>query len=176
MAMIHKATANDLEAVECLYGKMHDAKEAGLICTNWKRGVYPSRATALSALEQNSLFVMEEGGSLIGSAIINREQRDIYAGAAWEHIVPDNLVCVLHTMMILPEESGKGHGREFLAFYEQYAREHGCSELRVDTSEINLPARSMYAKHGYKEIGVAPADLNGIPDIRLVMLEKHIGR
>ena len=174
--MIRKATINDLEAVECLYEKMHDAKEAGLICTNWKRGIYPSRATALSALKQDSLFVMEENGRLIGSAIINREQRDIYAGAPWEHIVPDEQVCVLHTMMVLPEESGKGHGGEFLVFYEEYARQHGCSELRVDTSEINAPARSMYRNHGYKEIGIAPANLSGIPDIRLVMLEKYIGR
>ena len=173
--MIRKATEADLEGVLCLYDEMHDAQEAGLICTNWKRGIYPSRVTAVSALERNDLFVMEENGRIIGSAIINHAQLDIYAGAAWKHIVPDEQVCVLHTMMISPADSGKGHAGEFLAFYEQYALERGCPELRIDTSEINTPARAMYRKHGYHEIGIAAQELNGIPDVSLVMLEKYLG-
>ena len=54
--MIRKATKADLDSVVRLYEEMHDAQEAGLICTNWKRGIYPSRATACSALERNDLF------------------------------------------------------------------------------------------------------------------------
>lgn len=69
--MIRKATTADLASVLSLYEEMHDAQEAGLICTNWKRGVYPSRTTAVSALERGDLFVMEENGRIIGSGIIN---------------------------------------------------------------------------------------------------------
>ena len=173
--MIRKATEADLDAVLRLYGEMHDAQEAGLICTNWKRGIYPSRVTALSALKRGDLFVMEENGKIIGSGIINHAQLSIYAGAPWKHKVPDEQVCVLHTMMISPAEFGKGHARAFLAFYEQYALSHGCPELRIDTSEINTPARAMYRKHGFQEIGIASQDLNGIPDVSLVMLEKYLG-
>ena len=173
--MIRKATPADLEAVIHLYDGIHDAQEAGLICTNWKRGIYPSRATALSALERQDLFVMEENGRIIGSGIINHVQLRIYAGASWKHNVPDNQVCVLHTMMISPAEFRKGHAGTFLAFYEHYALEHGCPELRIDTSEINTPARAMYRKHGYQEIGIASQELNGIPDVSLVMLEKYLG-
>ena len=57
--MIRKATAADLPAVERLYEEIHDAKEAGLIPVIWRRGVYPSRATALAALERDDLFVLE---------------------------------------------------------------------------------------------------------------------
>ena len=173
--MIRKATEADLDAILQLYDEMHDAQEAGLICTNWKRGIYPSRATALSALERNDLFVIEENGKIIGSGIINHNQLRIYVGAPWKHRVPDEQVCVLHTMMISPAESGKGHAGAFLAFYEQYALEHGCPELRIDTSEINTPARALYRKHGYQEIGIAVQELNGIPDVSLVMLEKYLG-
>ncbi|MBR3334160.1 MAG: GNAT family N-acetyltransferase [Clostridia bacterium] len=173
--MIRKATEADLNGVLRLYDEMHDAQEAGLICTNWKRGIYPSRVTAIAALERNNLFVTEENGRIIGSGIINHAQLEIYAGAAWEHTVPDEQVCVLHTMMISPAESGKGHARDFLAFYEQYALEHSCPELRIDTSEINTPARAMYRKHGYHEIGIATQELNGIPNVSLVMLEKYLG-
>ena len=79
-------------------------------------------------------------------------------------------MCVLHTMIISPSEFGKGHAREFLAFYEEYARSQGCCELRMDTT----PARAMYKKHGFTEIGIAKSELSGIPDVSLVMLEKYI--
>ena len=137
--MIRKAEMADLEKVVCLYEELHDAQEAGKICTNWIRGIYPSRETALAALKRDDLFVMEENSRIIGSGIINQVQLGIYDGAAWEHEVPADQVCVLHTMMISPREFGKGHAREFLAFYEDYARSQGCCELRMDTSEINTP-------------------------------------
>ena len=86
--MIRKAVMADLEGVLSLYEEMHDAQEAGLIRTNWIRGVYPSRATALAALERDDLFVTEEGGRIIASGIINQAQLGIYAGAAWEHPLP----------------------------------------------------------------------------------------
>ena len=153
--MIRKATWDDLDAVERLYEEMHDAKAAGLIITNWQRGIYPSRATAEAALQRDDLFVMEENGRIIGSGIINQTQLGIYAGAAWKHKVPDEQVCILHTLMISPAEQRKGHAKEFLRFYEEYAMKHGCCELRIDTSEINTPARTMYRKHGF--------DWNAVP-------------
>ena len=36
--MIRKAEMADLEKVVCLYEELHDAQEAGKICTNWIRG------------------------------------------------------------------------------------------------------------------------------------------
>ena len=172
--MIRKATWDDLDAVERLYDEMLDAKDAGLIITNWQRGIYPSRATAAAALERDDLFVMEVDGRIIGSGIINQTQLSIYADAPWKFAVPDDQVYVLHTLMITPAEQRKGHAREFLRFYEEYALEHGCAELRIDTSEINTPARTMYRKLGFEEVGIATSELNGIADVTLVMLEKHL--
>ena len=173
--MIRKAVPEELDAVEQLYNELHYAKEAGVIPVIWKRGVYPSRETARKALERDDLFVMESGGRIIGSAIINKIQDAVYAGAPWRHDAPDDRVCVLHTLMISPAEFGKGYAREFLDFYEQYARELGCTELRIDTNDMNLPAQAMYIRHGYEKICVLPAgDFNGITGIRLVLLEKHL--
>ena len=173
--MIRKAGPEDLNAVLQLYDELIDAKEAGIIPVIWRRGVYPSRETALEALEREDLFVMEKDFRIIGSAVINQIQDDVYAGAPWRYVVPDDQVCVLHTLMIAPVEFGKGYAREFLAFYEQYALEHGWPELRIDTNDRNLPAQAMYRKHGYRKIGIVPAKVfNGILDVNLVLLEKHL--
>ena len=112
---------------------------------------------------------------ILGSGIINRIQVDVYAGAPWKHNVPDEQVCILHTLMVSPSSFGKGYARQFLAFYEDYARHAGCPELRIDTNVINKAARAMYHKHGYEEICIVPTVFNGIPGINLVLLEKYLG-
>ena len=173
--MIRKATFNDLDAVDQLYSELIDAKEAGIIPVIWRRGIYPSRKTALEALEREDLFVMDINGKIIGSAVINQIQDDVYAGAPWQYDVPGDQVCVLHTLMISPSVFGKGYAREFLAFYEQYALEHGWPELRIDTNDRNLPAQAMYRKHGYCQVGIVQTKVfNGILDVNLVLLEKNL--
>ena len=136
--------------------------------------MYPVRATAEAALQRGDLFVLEEDNRVLGAAVINSRQVDVYAGAPWEHEAPDDEVCVLHTLVISPRRNGRGLGRRFVDFYETYAREHGCTELRIDTNARNLRAREMYRRLGYTEIAVVPTVFNGIPDVQLVLLEKSL--
>ena len=76
---------------------------------------------------------------------------------------------VLHALAVDPLEKGKGCGRAFVAFYEDYAKQHGCIALRMD---INTRARNLYQRLGYEEIGIVESNFNGIPNVRLVCLEK----
>ena len=172
--MIRKAVLADLDAVVGIYDEIHLAEETGLICVGWKRGVYPVRATAEEALRRNDLFVLEKDGVIAGSGIINSMQVDAYAKARWQYEADDDRVCVLHTLTISPRASGKGLGTRFVGFYEAYALEHGCFELRIDTNERNLAARRMYRRLGYSEIDIVPTVFNGIPDVGLVLLEKRL--
>lgn len=174
MTIIRKATENDISAVEKLYDEIHTAEEENKQQIGWIRGVYPVRATAEMALKRNDLFVLEKDGVICGSGIINNMQVDAYCQGNWRHKVPDEQVCVLHTLVISPASAGKGFGREFLDFYEKYALEHGCPELRIDTNARNTVARAMYKKRGYTEVGIVPTDFNGIPGIELVLLEKYL--
>lgn len=170
--MIRKAIPADIPAVVAIYDSLHDAEEAGQITIGWQRNIYPTEATASAALQRDDLFVLEESGQILASAIINQIQVDVYAGAAWENDVPDDQVCVLHTLTVSPKAAHLGFGSAFVRFYEEYAEKHGCPELRIDTNERNLAARAMYKKHGYKEIGIVPTVFNGIPGVNLVLMEK----
>ena len=173
--MIRKAAASDLDAVAEIYDEIHGEEEKGNLTVGWARGVYPVRATAEAALKRGELFTAERDGVILGSGIINKTQVDVYAQAAWEHEADPEQVCVLHTLAISPRAGRSGLGTQFIEFYESYARDHGCCELRLDTNERNLIARKMYKKLGYKEIGLAPTVFNGIPGVNLVLLEKHLG-
>ena len=171
---IRKATISDLDAVARIYDAQHTAEEAGKSTVGWIRGVYPTRATAQAALDRDDLFVLCEDGLVRGTAIINQIQVDVYAGAPWQYSAPDDRICVLHTLVIHPAAKGRGLGRAFVAFYENFARTMNCPELRMDTNARNSIARALYKRLGYREIGVVPTTFNGIPGIDLVLLEKNL--
>ena len=174
--IIRKAAASDIDAVETIYDELHSAEESGSITVGWQRGVYPVRATAEDSLGRGDLFVLECGGEVLGAAIINNIQLDAYRSAQWEHEADDNGVCVLHTLVISPRAGRRGLGSRFVGYYEEYAKDNGCYELRLDTNERNSAARAMYRKLGYKEVGIVPTIFNGIPGVGLVLLEKKIDR
>ena len=106
--------------------------------------------------------------------IINQSQCDGYESAEWQYPAEEREVMVLHTLTISPEAAGLGCGKAFVAFYENYAREQGCKYLRMDTNVKNARARAMYAKLGYREIGVIPTVFNGIEGVNLVLLDKKL--
>lgn len=171
---IRKAKQEDLQAVADIYADIHTEEENGRTTIGWIRDVYPTFHTAQVSLNRDDLFVMEEGGSIVGAAVINQQQVDVYAQGCWQTDAPAEKVMVLHTLVISPKEARKGYGRQFVAFYEQYALENGCPYLRMDTNERNTRARAMYSRLGYREAGIVGCTFNGISGVGLVLLEKTL--
>lgn len=173
--MIRKGNDRDIACIGKIYEDILMQQESGHISTGWIRGVYPTSETAREALEAGDLFVMEEEGHIVAAARINQEQLPAYQNAGWkDKNVPDAQVMVLHTLVVDPAFSGRGYGTQFVKFYESYAREKGCSCLRMDTNARNRAARSLYAGLGYREADIVPCVFNGIPDVQLVCLEKEL--
>ena len=175
MAEIRKAAERDVLPVAAIYEHIISEEEAGRVCIGWQRGVYPTEHTAREAIAAGELFVMEREGRVVVAGRINHEQCPQYAAVPWtEPETPDEQVLVLHTLVSDPLVAGHGCGTEFVAFYEQYAREHGCTWLRIDTNARNVSARRLYARLGYREVDIVPGKFNGIPDVQLVCMEKRV--
>ena len=172
--MIRRAVEGDIPGVCAIYACIHDLEEAGTGKTGWRRGVYPTERTAREALAEGDLFVDEREGRVVAAARINRIQVPEYALASWQFHAPEDKIMVLHTLAVHPEASGRGVGTGFVAFYERYALESGCPFLRMDTNQINAPARALYARLGYREAGVVPCPFNGLGVVQLVCLEKAL--
>lgn len=172
---IRKATQADLPAVAGIYDRILAKEEAGQVTIGWQRGIYPTEATAKAALAADDLFVMEKEGVVCATARINQEQVPEYKDASWRYEdAPENRIMVLHTLVVDPETAGHGCGKAFVSFYEQYAADHGCPYLRMDTNARNVNARRFYAKLGYWEAGIVDCTFNGIPGVKLVCLEKKL--
>lgn len=171
--IFRKATKEDIAAIAEIYENIIDEQEKGGPYVGWQKGVYPTAQTAEAALLRDDLFVLQDG-QILGAAIINKIQVDVYFGAPWEYSAKEEEVCVLHTLVIEPKAAKKGYGKAFVSFYEEYAKEHNCPYLRMDTNAKNIRARTMYKKLGYKEIAVVPTVFNGISGVDLVLLEKKL--
>ena len=169
-----KATMRDLNRIAEIYSEIHDAEEAGRAVIGWVRAIYPTRATAETAIREGIMYVEEADGHIVAAAKIDQTQVSEYADAAWTQDAPDERVLVLHALVVSPAEAGKGYGSAFVRFYEETARERGCPYLRMDTNERNATARALYRRLGYAEIGIVSCVFNGIPDVRLVCLEKTL--
>lgn len=172
---IMKAKEEHIDQIERIYDSIHDLEERGQTATGWIRGVYPIRKTAEDALQRGDLFVMEDEGKIVAAAVINQIQVPEYQHAAWRHAAKAGEVMVLHGLVVDPAEKGKGCGRAFVAFYEDYARRQGRPALRMDTNARNARARKLYQHLGYEEVGIVSCVFNGIPNVQLVCLEKYLG-
>ncbi len=171
---IRKGEEKDIDAVAAIYAHIHEQERAGKVTIGWLPGIYPVRGTAEAALARGDLFVYEEEGRVFAAAVINQAQVDAYADGKWTYPARNDEVMVLHTLVVEPTAGGRGIGRAFVAFYERYAREHGCTVLRMDTNAKNAAARRLYQKLGYAEPDIVPCTFNGIPNVQLVLLEKKL--
>jgi ribosomal protein S18 acetylase RimI-like enzyme len=171
---IRRAQEKDIETAAALFEDVHTEEEQGRLTTGWERGVYPTEQTAADAVAKGELFVEEDDGMIVGVCIINQSQGDVYADGKWQYPADPENVMVLHTLAISPHAARKGYGSRFVAFYENYAMEHCCGYLRMDTNERNTTARALYKKLGYAEVDIVQCVFNGIPGVRLVLLEKAL--
>ena len=171
--MVRKATATDLDAIERIYDALHTSEEAGRCVIGWKRGVYPTRATATDALRNGHLYVLEHDGDIRGAAIINKTQLPEYALGQWKLRAADEDILVLHTLVIDPDYPHKGYGNALVEYYISMGRSLGCKALRIDTQACNARARRFYPRFGFSEIGIVKADFfGGHGSVDLVLLEK----
>jgi GNAT superfamily N-acetyltransferase len=64
----------------------------------------------------------------------------------------DTDVAEVKSMYVAPGFRGTGLGRRILARLDDIASEHGCSAVRLDTSDYLTPAVTLYRAAGYREV------------------------
>lgn len=172
--MIRLATNRDTEAIAQIYDEIHTQEENGITTTGWIRSIYPTRKTAEEAIALQEMYVLEDGDKVVAAAKINREQMPQYSAADWTIAAKPEEVLVLHTLVVSPRAAKKGYGKAFVAFYNDLAKQKGCTVLRIDTNERNQVARKLYASAGFREAGIVPCTFNGIEGVGLVCMERKV--
>ncbi len=159
--MIRRATDRDLDAVERAYDEHFRHEEIHGAFTVFKKGVYPTRRDAQSALDSGTLYVYEEDGDLLGSIIVDAVQPEEYRDITWGEPLCEDEVMVIHLLMVRPCAAGRGIGSALVRYAVELARARPCRALRLDTGSQNVPAVSLYKKSGFRIVAAAPMKVGG---------------
>lgn len=173
--MIRLAKEADLDAVTAVFDAIMQHEAETVNYTNWLAGQYPSRRHAAAALAAGTLYVGEtETGEVYGSVNLNHEQPPEYEKIPWAFAAAPQETLVIHTLGIHPRFAGQGRGREMVAFAEEEARRQGCTVVRLDTYEGNLPAAAFYHALGYRTAGKTLFHFQQLIWETLLCLEKRL--
>ena len=86
-----------------------------------------------------ALVVAEQGGSVVGAAVVLFRSRSAMAR--------------LYSIAVAPPMNGHGVGATLLEAVEARACDHGCRSMRLEVHETNASAISRYRKSGYRQFG-----------------------
>lgn len=150
---IRRAEPRDLDAADAFFGAVHDALEAGPNPPGWRRGRYPTRATAEAALAERTLHLLEADGEVAGTVVLNHLDEPAYAEGAWTFGGDWSRVYVVHTLAAHPKLRGRGVGAKLLDYAERLARSDGLEALCLDVYAENAPAIRLYERRGFKHVG-----------------------
>ncbi|MCB9813728.1 MAG: GNAT family N-acetyltransferase [Pseudomonadales bacterium] len=112
---------------------------SGCKLVDTKMGFTTNDKVFAKSIEDGRLFVAKLGNQIIGY---------IRYGYLW-----DNEVAVLQMIRVLPEERGKGVGRELVQSVEEVLKKLGVRQLLSSTDESNDNSYKFHKSLGFKECG-----------------------
>jgi len=159
--MIRQAVVLDLDSIENSYHEhfLYEKKYGAF--TVFKEGIYPTRKDAEKAVLNNSMYVYEENGDLLGSIIFDGHQPEEYKKINWLSNAVDKKVKVIHLLMVRPSSSGKGIGSALINHVVKIAIQQSCTVIRLDTGIQNVPAVSLYKKSGFQLSAISSMNVGG---------------
>lgn len=173
--MIRKAEQRDIDAVEDGYTQLLTYEQTHGTQSNWALGIYPTRQVAQDSLEAGTLYVLEDGGEICASMILNHVQPEEYRRMDWSYPAEDTQVLVLHTLCVPPSRSGRGYGKQMVRYAMELALETGMSAVRLDTWAGNTPAATLYQSFGFRYVGKTEVMLQGVIPEEQVFFEWQPG-
>lgn len=69
------------------------------------------------------------------------------------------------TIGVHPSQRGNGIAESMLVIAENEIKKSGAKRIFLEVAENNTPARKLYEKHGYQQIGIRPKYYYGIDAI-----------
>lgn len=161
MNMIRQASIKDLDSIEESYHEhfLYEIEHGAY--TIFKEGVYPTRRDVELALNNETLYVYEENGIVLGSIVFDRQQPEEYRKINWSLQVDDEQVSIIHLLMVRPNVKGKGVGTALVNYVLGVAKDHHCIFVRLDTGEQNIPAIALYKKLGFQLVANSSMKVGG---------------
>ena len=152
MFTLRHYTHADREAVEYLH--VYAIQQAGAYLGRgpWDDDIYAIEETYLN--NQGEFLIGEWDGVFVAMGALRRTR-------------PER--AEIKRMRVHPDYQGRGFGQIILNELEARARTMGYKTLHLDTSVVQVPARKLYEKNGFREVG-----RDKYHDLEVILYEKQL--
>lgn len=171
---IRQATDQDLSNIMALYRTTADAMVGTPYDCRWRSDGHPTPEFVCGLVQDGGMLVAEEDGMLLGCVGIDHDLGHDYGNLSYQASVPDELVAVIHLLVIRDGWRRKGLSRQLLRACLSVARERGMRCARLDATANNLPAIALYQSEGFVIVGedVLDVGLEDDPCVPFVVMER----
>jgi ribosomal protein S18 acetylase RimI-like enzyme len=152
MFTLRRYTPADQETVEYLH--VHAIQQAGAYLGRgpWDDDVYTIEETYLN--NQGEFLIGEWDGIFVAMGALRRTSSER---------------AEIKRMRVHPDYQGRGLGQIILSELEAHACAMGYTTLHLDTSVVQVPARKLYEKNGFREVG-----RDTYQDLEVILYEKQL--
>ena len=152
MFTLRRYTPADQETVEYLH--VHAIQQAGAYLGRgpWDDDVYAIEETYLN--NQGEFLIGEWDGIFVAMGALRRTSSER---------------AEIKRMRVHPDYQGRGLGQIILSELEARACAIGYKTLHLDTSVVQIPARKLYEKNGFREVG-----RDTYQDLEVILYEKKL--
>jgi GNAT superfamily N-acetyltransferase len=137
------------EPVATPYIKNYDAQEDG------DPQILPERF----GVENWGFFLAVDNNKPVGGAIVTHNTSGV-------NLLEDrNDLAILWDLRIHPNAKRQNIGTQLFAHCANWARKQNCSQLKIETQNINIPACHFYAKQGCQLVQIDQYAYQNTPDV-----------
>lgn len=148
--MIRLATKDDVERIdEIAVLTIKDMASSKI--PQWDMS-YPRKPHYEVDVDDGSLIVYEQDGTIVAAMTLKREQDPPYETiSGW--LTPHGESYVIHRVVVDPEYRRQGIFKAFLQYAIQVTNASGYHSIKIDTHQENYKMRQFLEKHGFTYIG-----------------------
>lgn len=149
-----RAHTGDTTAAQQTYRRIMNHLGQTVDYPHWHSENHPTPEEVVHWVEAGELYLaLDEAGAIVGVTVLNHDTVDGYGDAAWSIAAQPHEVLVVHALGVVPDHLGKGVSRFLVDSTLEVARALGCTTVRLDTYVENIPARKLYERYGFTDLG-----------------------
>lgn len=152
--IFRRAGAGDAAAAQQAYRRIIDHLAETVDFPHWHTEDHPTPEEVAGWVEAGELYLaLDDDGEIAGVTVLNHDAVDAYRLAAWAVEAEPGEALVVHALGVVPDHLGKGVSRFLVDATLDVALEQGCKAVRLDTYVENIPARKLYERYGFTDLG-----------------------
>lgn len=113
-----------------------------------------------------------DAGRAAGAVVLDHEAPEAYRAVPWSFDADPREVLLLHALAVAPDRLRRGVARFLVDASLAVARRRGCRTVRLDAYVENTPARELYTRHGFTDLGAHTLRYEGTDLSRFRLFEK----